>query len=396
MNNKSLIFVIAFALFSRVAETLTAVVYMNRLITDFGMTNSAAISLVTVLFVASIVLEVPTGYFGDKYGYKNTVMLGAFLSLLAFLFYSFGRQYHYFILAEILGAGGIAFKSGAFESYLNKLFINFEEYKNFSGKMYMGLNIASAIAGLSAGLIAEKSGYTSVYYLSTCLAGIALVSTLGFKKLKRKKVGVKQPSIFVAARDFCNEPKNVSIALVSLFDGFCISAIFNFWSPIATIELNASKTWLGYLTLLVAFGFVFGGFLQLKTQKLLKKRALLSYFVLMLTKAFAIILVGLSVQFGFWAFVASFFLFEVLQALQTQHTLYFMQESFQNNINEATLNSLLSLAFRLGGAGGCFLLRCVADDLGRVSSVTVSGCLLAFAVVSVGLIYPNYQRWKLN
>lgn len=72
------------------------------------------ITLLQSLFaLAVIAIEVPTGYFADKYGRKKSIIIGGCFSAVGYLAYSLSSTFSGFLTGEILLAFGYCFTSGA-------------------------------------------------------------------------------------------------------------------------------------------------------------------------------------------------------------------------------------------------------------------------------------------
>lgn len=75
------------------------------------------VNVVNFVFMASIfLLKIPTGAFADSLGRKNSVVIGYAFLALSYLVYFMSGSFWMFVLAEILGAFGACFISGAFEA----------------------------------------------------------------------------------------------------------------------------------------------------------------------------------------------------------------------------------------------------------------------------------------
>ena len=92
------------------------------------------ISLINSAFMLSIfILEIPTGAFADSFGRRRSVVLGCLTLGTSFLIYYFSNNLIAFILAEIIGALGHTFISGALEAWVvdslrwHKIEISLEE-----------------------------------------------------------------------------------------------------------------------------------------------------------------------------------------------------------------------------------------------------------------------------
>lgn len=114
-------------------------------------------SAFSITFVA---LEIPTGYFSDKWGRKKTLLIGSICAAVGALIYALGSSFESFLLAEIVIGVGAAFFSGT-DSAL--LFESLEEtgkkkdFKKWSGRTGFASAFSEAIAALVGGSLAVIS-----------------------------------------------------------------------------------------------------------------------------------------------------------------------------------------------------------------------------------------------
>lgn len=87
-------------------------------LTEKGM-NLLQINIINAFFMGFIVFsEMPTGSFADRFGRHRSIALSCFLLSLSFIIYYLSGSFYLFILAEIVGAIGQTFASGAAEAWL--------------------------------------------------------------------------------------------------------------------------------------------------------------------------------------------------------------------------------------------------------------------------------------
>ena len=76
--------------------------------------------LQVIFSIAIVILEVPSGYFADRYGRKKAIVWGTITSTVGFLTYWLTPSFTGFAIAEILLALGSSFLSGSVEAMLNE------------------------------------------------------------------------------------------------------------------------------------------------------------------------------------------------------------------------------------------------------------------------------------
>jgi MFS family permease len=108
----------------------------------------------------AVVLEVPSGYFADRYGCKTSLVLGAVLSVLGFVVYAASTGFYAMLAAECVLGIGASFISGADSALAYDSLLSLgrqDTYRRFEarGSSYSGL--AEGAASVLGGLIAVYS-----------------------------------------------------------------------------------------------------------------------------------------------------------------------------------------------------------------------------------------------
>ncbi len=116
------------------------------------------------LFVA--LFEIPSGFFADIYGRKNSLVIGSVLLFLGYVIFSFFSGFNEFLIAEmLLGIGG-SLISGADSAILYDTLLEIKEdneYTKIEGRTYAIGNFSEGIAGVLGGFLAISSLNMPVY-----------------------------------------------------------------------------------------------------------------------------------------------------------------------------------------------------------------------------------------
>jgi MFS family permease len=116
------------------------------------------------LFVA--LFEIPSGFFADIYGRKNSLVIGSLLLFLGYIIFSFFSGFNEFLFAEmLLGIGG-SLISGADSAILYDTLLEInedKEYTKIEGRTYAIGNFSEGIAGVLGGFLAISSLNMPVY-----------------------------------------------------------------------------------------------------------------------------------------------------------------------------------------------------------------------------------------
>lgn len=84
--------------------------------------------------IAIFLLEVPTGYIGDIFSRKHTILLGAVAWIIGYMFLIFGYGFSQILTGEIIFAIAISLMSGTIEAYLYDLLKKRQKVGSFHKK----------------------------------------------------------------------------------------------------------------------------------------------------------------------------------------------------------------------------------------------------------------------
>ena len=116
------------------------------------------------LFVA--LFEIPSGFFADIYGRKNSLVIGSIFLFLGYVIFSFFSGFNEFLFAEILLGIGGSLISGADSAILYDTLLEIKEDKEYTkieGRTYAIGNFSEGIAGVLGGFLAMTSINMPVY-----------------------------------------------------------------------------------------------------------------------------------------------------------------------------------------------------------------------------------------
>jgi MFS family permease len=141
-------------------------------------------SIYSIIWIASALLEVPTGMFSDMIGRKNTVVLGAVSSLLSVIAYAIGGTYAVLVIGAIFEGLAKALFSGNNDALLHDSLREMGDqaaYHRFFGKLNGYNQIGLAIVVLTGGLLASIS-YSLVFWVSALPRVVLVILALFLKE----------------------------------------------------------------------------------------------------------------------------------------------------------------------------------------------------------------------
>ncbi len=147
---------------------------------DNGLSIKEVFILQSIYSLSIVLLEIPSGYFADVIGRKNTIIAGAILGFLGFSTYSISHGFIGFMIAEIILGFGQSMISGADSALLYDTLLDNnkqDDYLKHEGRMTSAGNFAEATAGILGGLLAALS-LRYPYYGQTLIAFIAIPAAI--------------------------------------------------------------------------------------------------------------------------------------------------------------------------------------------------------------------------
>ncbi|OFY24074.1 MAG: MFS transporter [Bacteroidetes bacterium GWF2_33_38] len=162
MNNIYKLYVIKIAKWFMLTMPIIVLFYHEN-----GLEMKDVLLLQSIYSLAIVALEIPSGYFADVWGRKNTIIIGSFMGVFGFCIYAISFDFWGFLIAEILLGFGQSFISGADSALLydtlhdhNKT----DKYVKYEGKIISIGNFAEAVAGIIGGFLATYSLRTPFYF----------------------------------------------------------------------------------------------------------------------------------------------------------------------------------------------------------------------------------------
>lgn len=156
---------------------------------DNGLAAQELFILKAAYSFAIVVLEVPSGYLGDVWGRKNTLILGSILGFLGFALYCVATGFWTFLACELILGAGQSFISGSDSALLYdslKAAGKDREYTKAEGRMISAGNFAEAIAAPLGVLIAMASLRTP-FFFQAAIAFAAVPAALTLVEPERGK-----------------------------------------------------------------------------------------------------------------------------------------------------------------------------------------------------------------
>lgn len=141
-----------------------------------GLNMAKVLLLQGIYSVAIIALEMPSGYFADVWGRKNTIIIGSILGTIGFVIYALTDGFWGFLFAELILGFGQSFISGSDSALLYDSLLagkRENEYMKYEGRIISLGNFSEAGAAIVGGFLAEISLRTP-FIAQIVIAAIAI------------------------------------------------------------------------------------------------------------------------------------------------------------------------------------------------------------------------------
>lgn len=121
-----------------------------------GLNQTQIFTLQSVYALLIVLLEVPSGYFADRFGRKRSLLIGSIVGALGLMIYSLASGFYPFLFAEALLGVGASFISGADTAMAYDSFLEMnrkDDYLKFEARASAYGGMAEGLASLLGGLL---------------------------------------------------------------------------------------------------------------------------------------------------------------------------------------------------------------------------------------------------
>ncbi len=217
------------------------------------------------------------GFFGDRLGCKNVMILGLFSRFLAFLFFTlfiiFKVHPFLFLIGFILNSLGFSFFSIGSDSYVGIYLPEKDRPKAF-GIIRIGTNLGFALGPAAGGFLASLS-YFILFFISALISFI-VIPLIHFG-IRCPRLSLLNKSSFLKEIKEVLEDKFFLIYLFSSYLIFILAGQMISTLPVFAKEIGLSNIFIGYLFSINGLSVVFLQILFTRfSEKLGIKRAMLT------------------------------------------------------------------------------------------------------------------------
>ncbi|MGL4758215.1 MAG: MFS transporter, partial [Patescibacteria group bacterium] len=374
---------------NKLAMSSLEIVYTVRLAEMFGLNNQQILTLSSIYCLISLIMEIPTGYFADKFGAKKSIVAGAGFWLLAQASIAFGSQYWHFIVGQVLMSIGGAFLSGALDCWLGDNFKTNDQFSFYKRNLNQKIRLITMLVAVVAGFTAKNYNYNIPYYFGLVLFSLSFLATFFFNEVKERPG--KKPTIFNSLNDYFSNYKAVSLGILAFFNAMTMSSLFMLYSLVVKIDMQYGVEYVSYMYIATSIFMLVAGKVEMKLSKKFEEKPFVTELILQISKGLSVVLLGLMVSFGFIPFVIAFLMMQMIAEINGQFMSLHLNGYFKGKNNEATLNSIHQFIYRCGGMIGYFTMGMLADSVGRQNTLYAIGLTIVMSAILMTSYY-NFSK----
>lgn len=368
-----------------------------------GITYFQLNSLTSIVLFLGILLEVPTGIIGDRFGHKVSFQLSMFLGALRRACIPLVSSFDALVILAVVSAISDACWSGSFTAwYMASLKVKGTDAENVN--LFSNLNIVASIAGMAAGFAGGYIGVYSIpmnYYISAVL-GLLCAFVLFFIKdyerqnkknnlseedNKKKETSTVRQIIKGSIDFFTKSKKQVYFIISGMFIGYIvISGIDNLWQPLLLKKENSTTVILGIAWTMIRSGTLLSAVISKKLSPYRKYYRLFKFALILLSSASLFVMAYTKSWFiGAFCFSVHALVWVTFSALNSG-VLY----SHIPDKAKATILSTISMIYSIAGIIGLSLFGLIADKnlTFTFTIAAISMCAILFTV----FIDKNYEK----
>ncbi len=332
--------------------------------------------IVFVFNISSILFEVPTGFFADKFGRRNSIIAGLMIFTIFSPLWTVGYELFHFLIIAVFWSAAFAFISGSFEAYLYDYLQEkkwTEHYDAVRSTGTMLVYIATAV-GILVGVPAFMLNPNLPYYLVTLtnFAGLIIVLFMQHDTPPAKKANLEsEVKVFSGISLILKSPvllwiSAFSIAYFSYYHFFIQGTNIPYLVELDLLPLSGIGVFLAGMSLFqAAIASRFNYF----RRRLSVNQLIFALMVLQVGSLFI-----LSAVFGVLGFVF-FGIFCIIEPLEQLIVNSLSQKHIKSEIRATTLSSIY-LVTSISSALVAIVAGSLTDQVGIRSSFVVVGAVL--------------------
>ena len=237
---------------------------------DLGLSYQEIFWVFTFGSAFSFLIEIPTGMIADLFGNRKSIIVSKFIIFIAFILFGSATGFIGLLVANLIYELGKSFRSGTETAYVFNYLDDYKDRENNPKYSKIKINqkfyarISEALAVLLGAYVANRYGFSWVFYLAAIPALINFIQTLSWKTLsfeegsKKKLPSLKNQYLFIkkSLKEVYNNKNILSLLLNISFFATAFAALDKFIQPymkMSGLELQYFGLVYSVFLILVAF-----------------------------------------------------------------------------------------------------------------------------------------------
>lgn len=344
--------------------------------TQIGLVNG-------MWWVAWVVSEIPTGYLGDRFGRKNSLLAGTTLKVIAITGFGFSSTFGQILAFQALWAISVTLRTGALSAWLYDMLqqqYDTEEFTRIQGRgSTLGLLLGTAGAVIGGWL--GEAGFTLPFLLAAGVTAIGIPVVWSFPSIR---IDADPPTIqetkTLLRNEFTKPPLRSFVLYTGVFTGTTYMVYNLFVQPVST-DLGLTKELLGWfyglLTLASAAGSYSSDWFKTKfgVERVVVALPLLLSLAFLAPVVFPVLALPM--------FVLMQFSIKIIAIFRRQYV-----NDHTESMGRTTVLSAASMVYGLIALPIETGFGLVGDAIGQIPAIAVGGGLVAVSSIAILLLEP--------
>lgn len=344
--------------------------------TQIGLVNG-------MWWVAWVVSEIPTGYLGDRFGRKNSLLAGTTLKVIAITGFGFSSTFGQILAFQALWAISVTLRTGALSAWLYDMLqqqYDTEEFTRIQGRgSTLGLLLGTAGAVIGGWL--GEAGFTLPFLLAAGVTAIGIPVVWSFPSIR---IDADPPTIqetkTLLRNEFTKPPLRSFVLYTGVFTGTTYMVYNLFVQPVST-DLGLNKELLGWfyglLTLASAAGSYSSDWFKTKfgVERVVVALPLLLSLAFLAPVVFPVLALPM--------FVLMQFSIKIIAIFRRQYV-----NDHTESMGRTTVLSAASMVYGLIALPIETGFGLVGDAIGQIPAIAVGGGLVAVSSIAILLLEP--------
>ena len=375
-------------LFNAGGLSIISAIYVSFLMRN-GMSLLQVNLVNTAYFLTLFVCEIPTGAFADIFGRKTSFVAACGLMSASMFIYGSSHTFAGFALAEIVGAVGSTFRSGAFQAW----FVDGMKHHGYDGDLRPIFGRESFIRQVGGAIGAVAGSYMSACHaaLPWFVGGIFLAVTtfvawrtmeeeyFVHKSFSWKRGFAAMRDVAISSMRYGSSHKAVRFILImTCMQIFAVQPLNMYWQPYFK-GLNVSESHLGYFFVAMMAAVTAGAYISSRIRCVGTEKKMI-----IRTQALTGVLIVATVLVpGLPLAAVMFTLHELPRGCWNPMIDSYLQKRIPSG-ERATITSFCAIAPHIGGAFGLVVSGLIAQSCGIATSWAVAGIALIVGALLIG------------